>query len=169
MKTRPKVNLTLSPFDNKIELAGKLFLVVLWGLALYVYFIAPSTIPIHFNVSGQADSYGSKVTILILPLIGSIIFFGISQLNKYPHIFNYATEITATNAERQYTIATRTLRILKLFILLIFSLIILFSYNTAIGAANGLGRWFLPIVIALLMVLIIVSITQSLKKNNNAI
>jgi uncharacterized membrane protein len=167
MKTRPKVNLTLSPLDNKIELAGRLFLIVLWGLALYVYFIAPATIPIHFNASGQANNYGSKATILILPIIGSIIYLGISQLNKYPHIFNYATEITAANAEKQYTIATRTLRILQLFILVLFSFIILFSYLTTIGVVNGLGPWFLPIVIALLMVLIIISITQSLKKKNN--
>jgi uncharacterized membrane protein len=168
MNTRPKTNLTPSPFDNKIEMAGKLFLIVLWGLALCVYFIAPSTIPTHFNASGQANNYGSKITILILPVIGSIIYFGITQLNKYPHIFNYATEITATNAERQYTIATRTLRVLKFMILVIFSLIILFSYLTSIGAANGLGPWFLPLVIILLMVLVIVTITQSLKNKNAA-
>ena len=169
MKTRPKITLTLSPFDNKIELAGKLFLIVLWVLALYIYFIAPPTIPIHFDASGKADNYGSKITILIMPIIGSIIYFGISQLNKYPHIFNYATEITVANAERQYTIATRTLRILKLLIPVIFSTIILFSYNTAIGAASGLGPWFLPIVIGLLLTLIIASIMQSLKKKNSAI
>lgn len=167
METRPKIKLTLSPLDNKLELTGKIFLVVMWSLTLYTFFKLPAIIPTHFNASGQADDHGNKLTLFILPVLATIIYFGLTQLNKYPHIFNYTTKITEDNAQKQYTIATRMLRFLKLAILVIFSLIILFTYLTAAGVTNGLGFWFLPFAFLLLLIPVITSISQSFKKKNN--
>jgi len=167
METRPKIKLILSPLDNKLELTGKIFLVVLWALTVYTFLKMPTIIPTHFNISGQADDYGNKLTLLILPLLATIIYFGLTQLNKYPHIFNYMTKITEENAQKQYTIATRMLRFLKLAILVIFSSTILFTYLTTIGVTNGLGFWFLPLTFGLLLIPTIISISQSFKKKNN--
>src|SRR5947208_4229548 len=145
MEPRPRLKLTLSPLDKVLELASKVFLVVTWCLAVYTFFKSPPIVPTHFNASGEADNYGSKWTVLILPVIGTIIYFGLTQLNNYPQVFNYMTKITTGNAQKQYTMATRMLRFLKLAILVIFSLIILFTYLATIGVTNGLGFWFLPI------------------------
>ena len=164
METRPKIKLNLSQLDHRLELAAKIFLVVMWGLTVFTFLKLPATIPVHFSASGQADSYGNKLTLLFLPILAMIIYFGLTQLNKYPHIFNYITKITADNAQRQYGIATRILRFLKLVILIIFSAIILFTYLTTMGIANGLGIWFLPFTFVLLLVPAIISISQSLKK-----
>lgn len=167
METRPQIKLTLSKLDKNLELTSKIFLVVMWGLTLYTFLKLPTTIPIHFNAAGHADNYGNKMTLLILPVLATIIYFGLTQLNKYPHIFNYMTKISEDNAEKQYTIATRMLRFLKFSILLIFSLIILFTYLTTIGVTNGLGFWFLPLTFGLLLIPTIISISQSFKKKNN--
>jgi uncharacterized membrane protein len=167
METRPKINLLLSPFDNKLELTSKIFLVVMWAFTLYSFLKLPTTIPTHFSASGQADDYGNKLTLLILPILATIIYFSLTQLNKYPHIFNYMTKITDDNAQKQYTIATRMLRFLKLAILVIFSLIILFTYLTTIGVTNGLGFWFLPLAFGLLLIPTIIGVSQSFKKKNN--
>ena len=145
METRPKIALTFSLLDNTLELTSKIFLVVLWGLTLYTFIKLPGIIPAHFNASGQVDSYGNKMTLLVLPVLATIIYFGLTQLCKHPDIFNYTTKITEQNAERQYTIATRLLRFLKLTVLLLFSFIILFTYLTTIGVTSGLGFWFLPL------------------------
>lgn len=99
--------------------------------------------------------------------LATIIYFGLTQLNKYPHIFNYITKITEDNAQKQYTIATRMFRFLKLAILVIFSLIILFTYLTTIGVTNGFGFWFLPFTFGLLLIPTIISISQSFKKRKN--
>ena len=167
MQTRPKIKLTLLVFDKKLELASKLFLVVTWALTIYTFLKLPSTIPTHFNATGQVDDYGNKLAHLILPILATIIYFGLTSLNKYPHIFNYTTKITDDNAQIQYTIATRMLRFLKLAILIIFSFIILFTYLTTIGVTNGLGFWFLPLSLGLLLIPIIISINKSFKKKNN--
>jgi uncharacterized membrane protein len=133
MEPRPKIKITPSPLDNKLELTSKIILVIIWTFALYTFWISPAIIPSHFNASGQVDDYGNKLTILILPTLGTLFYFGLTTLNKYPHTFNYMTKITANNAEKQYAIATRFLRFLKLAILVIFSLILLFIYLTIIG------------------------------------
>ena len=167
METRPKIKLILSEFDKNLVLTSKIFVIVMWGLTLYTFLKLPSTIPIHFNASGHPDNYGNKLTLLILPILATIIYLGLTQLNKYPHIFNYMTKITEDNAQRQYTIATRMLRFLKLSILIIFSLVIIFTYLTTIGMTNGLGFWFLPLTYGLLLIPTIISISQSFKKKNN--
>jgi uncharacterized membrane protein len=164
MQTRPKIKLTLSPLDNKLELLSKIFLVVLWGLTLYTLLKLPKIIPTHFNASGQANDYGNKLTLLILPILATIIFFGLTKLIRYPHLFNYMTKITEDNAQKQYTIATRILRFLKLAIPVVFSLIILFTYLTTIGLTNGLGFWFLPLTFGVLLIPTIISIRQSFKQ-----
>lgn len=167
METRPKIKLTLSPLDNAFELAGKLFLIILWGLTVYIFLKLPATVPVHFNGSGQPDSYGSKMILLILPALATLLYLGLTKLNKYPHIFNYMTDITEENAQRQYGIATRMLRFIKVAILLIVSLIILFVYLTTIGVTKGLGSWFLPFTFAIFLVPVIITLSQSLKKKDN--
>ena len=167
MEPRPKLKLTLSPLDNTLELTSKIFLFFMWSLTLYIFIKLPTTIPIHFNALGKADNYGNKMTLLILPLIATIIYFAITRLNKQPHILNYMTTITKENAKKEYTGATRFLRFLKLVILLIFSLIILLTSLTSNGVTDGLGFWFLPMTFGLLLIPTVISISQSFKKKNN--
>ena len=163
MENRPKVNVSLSPLDKILESVGKLLIIIIWGLTLFVYFKLPTIIPTHFNAAGQPDGHGNKLTILILPIIATLLYFGLSKLNQFPQSFNYITTITEENAEKQYTIATRMLRILKISLLIIFSHIILFTYLTTIGITNGLGVGFLPFTLGLALIPIIFYIRQSFK------
>jgi hypothetical protein len=100
-----------------------------------------------------------------LPILASLLYFGLTKLNQYPQSFNYIGTITVENAEKQYTIASRMLRFLKIALLLIFSHIILFTYLTTIGLTNGLGVVFLPFTLGIALIPIIFYIRQSIKSN----
>ena len=165
MENRPKINISLSTLDKILESIGKLLIIIIWGLTLFVYFKLPAIIPTHFNASGEPDGHGNKLTILILPILASLLYFGLTKLNQYPQSFNYIGTITVENAERQYTIASRMLRFLKIALLLIFSHIILFTYLTTIGLTNGLGVVFLPFTLGIALIPIIFYIRQSIKSN----
>ncbi|MBC3787998.1 DUF1648 domain-containing protein [Spirosoma utsteinense] len=145
---------------------GKLFLIVMWGLTLYIFLKLPDRIPIHFNAIGQADSYGDKATFVMLPLLATALYMGITKTNEYPHIFNYVTQITESNAQAQYTLATRLLRFIKLSVLLVFSVLIVLIYLTAIGVTSGLGTWFLPLFTGFLLIPAVITIIQSLKNKS---
>ncbi len=161
---RPIIKITPKPIDQKLELSAKLLLLLMWLFTLFLLFTLPQTIPIHFNVKGETDGYGHKLTMLLLPILGTCIYFGITKLNNYPHIFNYLTIITTQNAERQYKLATTMMRFLKLAVLVIFIIVLVFVYLTIKGIVYGLGWWFLPLVLLLLITPTIIFIIKSIKQ-----
>ncbi|MBP92580.1 MAG: hypothetical protein CMC55_00505 [Flavobacteriaceae bacterium] len=166
MSNRPKLKLNLTTPDKVIELAGWICLIGIWIMTLSNYYSLPETIPIHYNGAGEADGFGKKWNILTLPIVSSILFVGLTILNKYPHIFNYPSTITQENALQQYTNATRLIRFLKLVVLIIFGLIVFKTIQNVNGNADGLGTWFLPLIFGLIFIPMAYYLTRSLKKNN---
>lgn len=152
MEARPKIVIEKSDFDNLLESLGWLALLLMWGVAIYGYFTLPAVIPTHFNGAGRVDAYGGKITILLLPLVGTFLFAGLSILSKYPQAYNYPALVTPDNALRLYTMGTRLIRSLKVSIMAIFLMIMVFTHLTAAGRADGLPWWFFPVTMALLVV-----------------
>lgn len=116
---RPKIKLTLTTVDKLLEIIGWIVVFVMWAIVVVNYSKLPDIIPIHFNAEGVVDGYGSKSMIWILLLVGSILYAGMTYLNKFPHVFSFTTTITPENALQQYTITTKMLRYVKLLIVLI--------------------------------------------------
>lgn len=108
------------------------------------------TIPIHFNSAGEPDGYGSKQTIILFPIIGSLLYTGITILNRFPHFLNYPVEITPDNAERLYLLGSQMLRWLNWVVAIVFLFLEYLSLRVALGHAQGLGFWFLPVVLVLI-------------------
>ena len=163
MSERPKLKLELTKFDKIHEILGWTLILAIWVLTISNYSNLPDTIPIHYNGAGQADGFGGKGNILTLPLIATVLFIGLTILNKFPHVFNYPTNITADNALRQYTNATRMIRYLKLIIVVIFGLIAFKTIQNANGQADGLGIWFLPMTLGLIFIPLIYFVVKSFK------
>ena len=153
MNKRPRIKLQLNQTDKILEIVGWISVFGIWALPLINYFDLPEIIPIHFNGAGKADGFGNKTHIFVLPIISTLLFIGLTILNKIPHVFNYPSQITKENALRQYTNATRMMRVLKLVIVLLFGLIVFRKIQIVNGHADGLGTWFLPFTIGLFIIL----------------
>jgi len=149
MEERPRIKLELTTTDKTFELIGWLLIIAIWSLTIINYSNLPNIIPTHFNGAGQADGFGEKRMIFILPLIATVLFIGMTVLNKFPHAFSFPTNITKENAITQYTNATRMIRYLKLIIVVIFGLISFKTIQHANGQTEGLGVWFLPLILGL--------------------
>lgn len=165
MNERPRIKIEATSTDKILEIIGLVLLIAFWCLTIINYAKLPEIIPTHYNGMGEADGFGGKGNILILPIIATILFIGLTKLNKYPHIFNYPTKITQENALEQYTNATRMMRILKLVIVVIFGLIAFQTIRFANGQADGLGKWFLPMTMGLIFVPLIYFVIKSFKTN----
>jgi len=163
MEERPKIKLEHTKADKAFEIIGWVLVISVWGFTVKNYANLPETIPLHYNLAGQADGFGGKATILTLPVIATVLFVGLTFLNKFPHIFNYPTNITQHNALRQYTNATRMIRYLKLVIVVIFGLIAFKTIQNGNGEANGLGIWFLPLTLGLIFIPLIYFLIKSFK------
>lgn len=164
MNKRPKIKLQLNQTDKILEVLGWVSVVGIWALTLTNYSILPEIIPIHFNGAGKADGFGNKTHIFILPIISTLLFIGLTTLNKHPHMFNYPSQITKENAVHQYTNATRMIRVLKLVIVVLFGLIVFRKIQIVNGHADGLGTWFLPLTMGMIFIPMLYFLIKSLKK-----
>ena len=163
MEERPKIEIKFNTADKLLEIIGWITLALQWIMTILNYSNLPDTIPIHFNASGQADDFGSKGYIFTLPIIGTVIFLGITILNKFPHIFNYPTAITKDNAEKQYKNAFRMMIYLKFVIVFTFIIIQYKTIQTAFGNSQGLGVWFLPLSMGLILIPTIFFVIKAVK------
>jgi uncharacterized membrane protein len=151
IKNRPKIKIwQFTIFDLIVEIAGLIAIVAIWILLMVTYSKLPDVIPIHYNYLGQADNFGTKSSIFLLPLIATVLFAGMTILSRFPHIFNYPVKITENNAFFQYSNAARMIRCLKLALVLIFGYIVI---HTVLNTGNeGLGIWFMPLSLAIIFV-----------------
>lgn len=160
---RPRLKLKLSPIDYFVEIVSFSELICLIILPIYYFNHLPDLLPKHFNAAGNPDSFGARNTIWVLPAIGLVMYIGLSLLNRFPHLFNYPVNITEENAQNLYTIGTRTVRILKLIIILIFFYITYTTIKIGLKEASGLSVYFLLISLILILTLIVLMIYKMKK------
>jgi uncharacterized membrane protein len=162
---RPKIKLKLSKIDIALEWFGWILLMCFWGFTALKYKSLPEIIPTHFNATGIADGFGEKWNIITLPGIASVLFIGLTVLNQFPHVFNYLTEITEVNAEKEYTKATKLIRNLKIMLVFIFFLIAYKTIKNSLNQSNEIEIWFTPLVILLIFIPLLSFALQYFKKS----
>jgi uncharacterized membrane protein len=158
---RPRLRLKLSSHDRVIEFLGISFLIILIAIPVFYYNQLPERIPTHFNAAGLPDGYGGRHSLFVLPATGLFMYILLTVIAAFPHIYNYPVTITPENAEVQYRLATRLMRILKTVILILFSFISWMSVKTAAGSASGLGKMYLPVFIILTFGVVIIYLVQA--------
>jgi uncharacterized membrane protein len=144
---RPRLKIPLKPIDVWMELFSLFLLVTITGYAIISFDSLPDVIPTHFNGKGVPDAFGDKTSLFSPIILLTLLFAGLTLLNRFPHLFNYMGKITKENALHQYTLATRMVRLLKLSVLLIFGFITYSQIQTATSNTSTLGGWVLPFVL----------------------
>lgn len=120
-----KSEIAFTPVDKMLELLCIVVLAGSWVFAIWSLSKLPAVIPMHFDGGGNADGYGDKATIFIAPAIGTIIYAGLTLLNKYPQLINSPVALTPATA-------IRVLRYLKTALVLLFAFILFYTYNAAV-------------------------------------
>ena len=148
---RPVLSPEMGPIDRLLEAMALSGLMFFLGYAIYSFPHLPETIPTHFNGSGQADESGGKAEFLILPGVAVFVYILLTLINLIPHRFNFTVKITKENAMRQYIMATRMVRTLKTALILGFFYLSHATIQVAKGAASGLGIWFVPVFLGIIL------------------
>lgn len=131
-----------------IFLASIFYIFVIWGKL-------PDEIPGHFNGAGEVDRWGSKIELFILPFVGSFLWILMGLLEKAPHMHNYPARLNESNVEVFYLSSRKLLNEIKNLCLILFALISFQIVRIALGEAQALGWWFLPIILIGTAILII--------------
>ena len=81
----------------KSKILSLAIIIAITVIALYCVLSGPDTIILHWNIGGEAESYGSKYLILTLPLISLIIFLLIVNQEKHPYDTSLMSEKSRRN------------------------------------------------------------------------
>lgn len=160
---RSPIQIHLKPLDKTLLTIGWLGLILLWAIPFYYYAELPDMVPRHFGADGQPTANSKKMIVWLNPFITTLIFFGMLLLNRFPHIYNYPTAITAENAERQYTLATRMILSLNICIVWIMLFLSASSLQVAFGHKEGLGKFSVPLIVSVIFIPIIAYLFLSYK------
>ncbi|AVK95150.1 DUF1648 domain-containing protein [Lysinibacillus sphaericus] len=144
---RPILTLPKTKYEKCLDVIGSglftvsiLFIILQWGNL-------PGEIPAHFNAKGEVDRWGSKIEVLILPGIGIFMWIFLGLLEKAPHMHNYPARLNERNVEAFYLNSRRLCNEVKNFCLILFAIISCEIVLVALGKIEGLGWWFLPVVL----------------------
>ncbi|PWW05227.1 uncharacterized protein DUF1648 [Paenibacillus cellulosilyticus] len=151
MEKRPVIRVPRSALELWLEVVN---IVVIVGTLIYLlvrWSDLPSTIPIHFDGSGEADGWGNRATLLLFPLITIAPYALITTLNRFPHTFNYPVAVTEQNASQLYRLTVQMLTWLKLELVLLFSAIGIMTIRSAeTGRSEGVGILTITAIIIIL-------------------
>ena len=146
---QPVLHLPKTRVEKIMDIVSLLLIVINLAYLISVWNTLPEQVPIHFNGKGEVDGWGGRVVIWLLPTISLFLWFGLTIMERVPHLFNYPIEITEKNAVFQY----KNARMMSLFLKVEIILILLYtsweSVHVAMGYEGGLGRAELPILLIL--------------------
>jgi uncharacterized membrane protein len=161
--TKPRIKISLNKIDWMLETTGALALIALILVTIYGYRVLPENIPLHFNLTGEADGFGSKQSILIIPIATLVMYLALTILERFPHKFNYMLEITAENAERQYRNMHYMMKILKVYIVFLFLYVTNMIVQIGSGNLRSLSNWILPVILVGLLSIVIIFIYRGFR------
>ncbi|MGG7077148.1 DUF1648 domain-containing protein [Clostridium sardiniense] len=84
---RPRIKVSNTNFDKFLITLSTIILILQWIYVVKAMYTLPNIIPTHFGFSGIPDSFGSKFTLLGLPIILTI-FYIIRFTNNFDYILH---------------------------------------------------------------------------------
>lgn len=132
---RKKFDIILNILCLIILVSTMLFLIVTWSKI-------PDKVPMHYASAGNIDRLGSKLEILILPIITWMLYAFFTIIEKFPEVWNTGVKVTEENKERVYSTLLHLISTIK------FIMVVVFAYLTVqTTLALELSAWFTPIFI----------------------
>ncbi len=128
-------------FNKAIKIIGYIAIASLFIITTFYYPQLPDTIPIHFNIKGEPDGFGSKNTIWVMPFIALGCFLLINFLNKSPHLLNIPVKITEENKEYQYRLISKSILVFNCITTIFLFYINLSIIKFVLGESVGMGTF----------------------------
>ncbi|CAN7165605.1 DUF1648 domain-containing protein [Paenibacillus sp. LjRoot56] len=163
MEQRPVIHLARTKAEIILDVISLFVIISMIAYVAYMWQDMPERMPMHFNGKGEIDGWGNKMSLIALPLIGVIIYVGLTLLSKVPHVYNYPTPITAQNARGQYQNARLLINSLKTVIVILFGFIEWSVIQSAKEGNADLNWWVLGLILVMLFGTIIFFIIRSIK------
>ena len=167
MVFREPQNRKAPPQSNDIALSvlGYILISILWAITIVFYLSLPKNIPFHFTVSGRADRYGSKINLLCLTGLATVIFVCFTLLIHSRIFLSYGSSLYHDKMEYKKKLARQLFGMMRVFVTLIFLLFMILIFTTSVGVTKGLGGFFVPAVVILLLLPVLFFLVRVMLEN----
>jgi uncharacterized membrane protein len=82
----------------------------------------PDRIPIHFDIAGHPNGWGSPMSLIFLPILSLALFLLLTAIARLPSMFNYPVGVTEANRDRLQSLTIDLLAWMRTEIICIFAM-----------------------------------------------
>ena len=137
---------------DTIGLTAFVFLAWITLRALYGPNRLAGRIPMHFNIAGHPDAWGSPFSLLLLPSLAAGIYLLVSVVARNPTEVNLPVCVTPQNRARLEALALNLFAWLKLELAWTFAAIQWFTIRVAAHKRQGFPATLMPLTLAAILV-----------------
>lgn len=160
---RPKLHIEKTMTEKIANIFGVASIFLMVFLIGFNWNNIPDIVPTHFNGSGKADGWGSKYTLLILPIVNIAAYTLFEFLERKPHLHNYPFRFTEENAAQFYAVSVNIMNLTKNITAMMFSYICYQIIESGIKGTSQLNITVMAIFMFLLVLVIVVGIFRLMK------
>ncbi len=134
---------------KSLEAAALVLLCLTWGWTARALFgpdALPAQIPVHFDLAGRPDRWGTPEMLWLIPLMTAVIYSLMTLVARYPSAFNFPMRINPVTRPRLESIALNLISWLKVEVLGLFCWIQFQAIQYARKGRGELSPAFLPLV-----------------------
>lgn len=162
MKKQPPMKIPKSMTAIFLDWFTLLLFITVVVYLIMQYPSLPDQVPGHYDAAGTVDRWGSKAEMWILPLVGAGLWVLMTIVERYPHTFNYIN-LRPDNIEEQYKNGQMMINVLKNESVLLFTFLIFQGIRVAKGVAEGLGNFFMPVFLFVILGSMIIFLIRMLR------
>jgi len=145
-----KIRLISNIISISLLVGYTIFLIIVWRKI-------PNVLPTHFEAAVEADSYGKKITLILMPILGYMILFAIIFFERFPNIWNFPVEVTDRNRNRLYMLSFQMMAVVKIM------MVVLFIYIGFLTIYYPMPIWPMYLIFGIMFGAIILSIVRMIR------
>jgi hypothetical protein len=138
---------------KSLEAAALVLLCLTWGWTIVALFGSdplPAQIPVHFDLAGRPDRWGSPQMLWLIPVMTALIYSLMTLVARYPSAFNFPWRIKPAARPRLESIALHLISWLKVEVVGLFFCIQYEAIQYARNRSGELSPAFLPLVLVVI-------------------
>ena len=115
--------------------------------AFTLYEVSGDSIPVHYNFTGEADTYGNPAVLFFIPVFSIGLYLLLKWVKRFPGSFNYPVKLNENNQARQQQLALALLDVYGMVTLIAFNLLQLHLVFNALTASHRLIWIWGPVIL----------------------
>jgi uncharacterized membrane protein len=137
--------------EKAAEIIAVVALAITFGLLFYYWDRVPSRIPIHFGFSGEPDSWGDKIVLLVVVFVQAVIYLLMTFFAERPSICALPLWLIQSEREKMRGLTRQMLILLKAEVMAMLTFIIWTMIHVAIGDGQSLSVKYMILFVTLLL------------------